>query len=374
MRRLHDRSGFALPVTLFVVAIVTVMLSAVFVQVRMDRRISESSGDIVDALTVAQSGLQTYLGMTSFDACERAIRPLDGDSVRINVQGGYADVVAHVTQKPADTLSSWLYVVRSTGHVILPTAGEDPQAQRTVAQFARWQRNSLNVLAAWTAANGLETAGLVSAPVGNTGELKGADQAPSGCKDPNVYSLRVPSGAAPTWPPTGYTLNGLSPYMLASGSKSGVADETLIDWEAVTSGGIVPDYDYMRFWDTDYPVMLVESAKLDVMSCGTGYGLLIVTGDLDFNGTGSPCYQWYGVIIVGGEIEWDASDQRVDGAVISGMKRQVSEWTDEGDVDGNSNGAYLDIDYDSRYVRLALKSLAGFAPVGNAWVDNWATY
>jgi hypothetical protein len=61
---------------------------------------------------------------------------------------------------------------------------------------------------------------------------------------------------------------------------------------------------------------------------------------------------------------------RVDGAVVSGMKKQLGEWADGGDVGGN----YLDIDYDSRYVRLALKSLAGFAPVGNAWVDNWSTY
>jgi hypothetical protein len=362
---LGERRGFALPVTLFVVAIITLMLSALFIRVQTDRRIADSSGDQVSVLAIAQSGLQTYLGTVSFDGCERAIRPLDGDSLRINVQGGYADVVAHVVQRPADTLTPWMYVVRSTGHLITPAQGQDPQAVRTVAQFAHWQRNSMNVLAAWTAANGLETSGWTS-----TGELRGVDQAPSGCQEPDVYALRVPNNWAPS--PLTYTLSGKSPYVYEANKKHDVADQTMIDWEDVTNGGILPDYTSIRYWDSSYPVMLLEGSAF--LSCGpgttTGYGLLIVTGNLTISGTDSWCFQWNGVILVGGEIEWDANDMRVDGAVVSGMKKQLGEWADEGDVDGN----YLDIDYDSRYVRLALKSLAGFAPVGNAWVDNWSTY
>ena len=42
-------AGFALPATLFVVALVTIMLSAVFVRVSVDRRLSESTGDYADA-------------------------------------------------------------------------------------------------------------------------------------------------------------------------------------------------------------------------------------------------------------------------------------------------------------------------------------
>lgn len=365
MPLLREPHGFALPITLFVVAIVTLMLSAVFIRVQTDRRIADSSGDLVSALAVAQSGLHTYLGTVSFDGCDRAIRPLGGDSVRINVQGGYTDVVAHVVQRPADTLTPWMYIVRSTGHLIDPTQGQDPQAVRTVAQFAHWQRNSMNVLAAFTAANGLETSGWTS-----TGELKGVDQAPSGCQEPSVYALRVPNNWAPS--PLTYTLSGKSPYVYEANSKGSVANQTKIDWLETITGGIVPDYDYVRLWDSSYPVMLLEGNVL--INCGpgttTGYGLLIVTGDLQISGTDSWCFQWNGVILVGGEIEWDANDMRVDGTVVSGMKKQLGEWADEGDVDGN----YLDIDYDSRYVRLALKSLAGYAPVGNAWLDNWATY
>ena len=371
MARLHSHRGFALPLTLFVVALITVMLSASFVRVRNEHRISESSGDMLTALAVAQTGLQSYVGTVNFDGCYRAIRPLDGDSVRINVQGGYADVVATVVKKPVDSLTPWMYVVRSTGYVIDPTQGTEPQARRTVAQFAHWQRNYIRVLAAYTAANGFTNLKT------SVGELSGADQAPGGCEDPQVPALRVPSGEAPaTWMPgldsiQDYATSGLSPVVVTGGNGTDVANATGIDWVATITGGIVPDYDYIRLWDFDYPVMLVEGdATLNCISGDLGFGLLIVTGELYITGTGGDCIYWYGVILVGDEADFDASEQLVDGMIVSGLNEQTGGTPILGDVDGDD----LDIDYDSWYVRRALASLAGFAPIGNAWVDNWSTY
>ena len=371
MSRLQSDRGFALPLTLFVVALITVMLSAVFVRVRNEHRIADSSGDMVTALAVAQTGLQSYMGAVSFDGCYRAARPLDGDSVRYNVQGGYADVVANVVKKPADSLKPWMYVVRSTGYVIDPTQGTDPQARRTVAQFAWWQRNHIEVLAAYTAANGftnLKTSG---------GELKGADSAPAGCKEPDVPALRVPNGQAPTtWMPgldsiVDYATDGLSPAVVASGTGQSVADETGVDWVRTITGGIVPDYDYIQLWDFDYPTMLVlGDVDLDCSSGDIGFGLLIVTGELTIQGSGSDCIYWYGVILTGDELDWNADGQLIDGMAVSGLNEQTGVSVLKGDVDG----AKLDIDYDSWYVRRALASLAGFAPIGNAWVDNWSSY
>ena len=45
--RIEDQRGFALPLTIFVLTLITIMLAAIFVRVRVDRRIAESSGDIV---------------------------------------------------------------------------------------------------------------------------------------------------------------------------------------------------------------------------------------------------------------------------------------------------------------------------------------
>jgi hypothetical protein len=56
--------------------------------------------------------------------------------------------------------------------------------------------------------------------------------------------------------------------------------------------------------------------------------------------------------------------------VISGLNAQLGVVVPPGQIDGD----YLDIDYHSWYVRRALASLAGFAPIPNAWVENWATF
>ncbi len=97
------------------------------------------------AFAVAQSGLQTYIGMS------RDSTPPDGDSLRINVVGGYADVVAQLIRN--DTPNSiQMYVVRSRGHVIVPSVGPEPQAVRTVAQFAQWG-GTLRRVAALTSIN-----------------------------------------------------------------------------------------------------------------------------------------------------------------------------------------------------------------------------
>ena len=125
------------------------MLSTVMVRVRTDLALAVSSSDVTEGLIIAQNGLRTYLA----SATER---PADGDSIRINVQGGYAMVVARLVQRPTDTLDNWRFVIRSTGYVIKPADGSDPRAIRTVGQFADWQHGAIYTSAALTAINGVD--------------------------------------------------------------------------------------------------------------------------------------------------------------------------------------------------------------------------
>ncbi len=361
MRRVLGDEGIALPTTIFVVTLVTIMISALFVRVQADRRIGESSGHNVDALTIAQSGLETYLGTVAFDACDRPLRPPDGDSLRINVTGGYADVVAHVLRRPVDSLDTWMYVVRSTGRNIQPTLGADPQAQRTVAQFAEWQSSTVTPPAAFTAANGLLRTG------GGNLEFRGGDQAPAGCQEPDVRALRLPAGTDPT-PRADFVMDGAFPYIDQAGSKDQVAFETGIDWAVTIGGGLVPDTNAIVLWDMSYPVMLVSGDATLTTSNSQGFGTLIVTGDLAIQGDR---LDWSGIVLVGGRIEFDADWHEFDGFVISGLNEQLGTAVPMGEIGAVSE---IDIDYNSRYVRLALQALAGFAPVSNAWIDNWATY
>lgn len=357
--------GFALPLTLFIVAIATIVLSAAMVQVQVDRRIAESAADEVDAVAIAQSGLQVYLANTTFDDCYRVGRPVNGDSARINVTGGYADVVAQVLQRPIpDTLAPWTYAVRSTARVIEPTMGADPQAVRTVAQFAQWHSGRIDVLGAFVAANGLVNSGF-ACPGGYCGKFHGADETSSSCRQPSPPSLRV-GGPLPSL--ADYVLSGLAP--VGGATSAAVAAATNIDWAATIGGGLVPDYDYVRTWDAGYPSMLVQgNATLGAAGATTyGWGLLIVTGDLTILGNS---LQWYGVVLVGGKIDFDARSERFDGAVISGLNAQLGLAVPQGQIDG---GDYLGFHYNSGYVRRALASLAGFAPIPEAWVENWATF
>jgi type II secretory pathway pseudopilin PulG len=366
--RLDREDGLALPLTILVVTLVTIMLAALFTRVQSDRRLAESSGDNVDALSIAQSGLQSYFGATvSWDQCRKPIRPLDGDSVRINVTGGYADVVANVVQKPADTLDTWMYVVRSTGYVIEPTMGADPQAVRTVAQFAEWNPGDITMLAAFTVANGLVK------NVKGKGEFRGVDQHwRASCRQPDIAAMRVPNGGAPNLPGS-YVTTGSTPNILVADNSGTVAAMTGIDWATTITGGIVPDYTYVKFWDSSYPVMLVAGdTTLSISSNKTGYGTMIVTGDLTF--TGNRKFQWYGIVLVGGEIIFNSRRVYFDGIVVSGLNAQLTGSPPKKGALAAASNRTVDMDYNSWYVARAMQAFAGFAPIENAWIDNWASY
>ena len=353
----HPSAGFALPGVILLVALLTALLLAGLSRVAADVQIAAAGEDIAAAVVVAQNGLQTYLGQLTLDACERPIRPPDGDSVRINVAGGYAEVVARVVMRPADTLDAWLYVVRSMGYVIEPAAGAVPTARRTVAQFAQWQSADLGLPAVYTAANGLNRLS------GGGGELRGVDQhASSSCRLPDLRALRV-SGTVPDL--SGFNLSGGSPQ--GGGTGAGIVNTAGIDWLTASSpGGIVPDFTTPQYNNTDYPVQVVlGDATLGVAGQSrTGYGLLVVAGELTVVGT---LVQWYGVVLVGGRLRFNADDQRFDGLVAAGLNVQFGP----GPGTGTIGGDYTDIDYDSREVLRALRPLAGFSAVTNGYFDNW---
>jgi len=362
MGRLGDRRGFALPLTILLIALLTVMLSSGFARVRADRQVANASTDMAAAVAVAQSGLQSYLGTLNTDACERPIRPSDGDSTRINVTGGYADVVAYVAQRPLDTLANWLYVVRSTGYVINPSSSVR-QAKRTVAQFAQWQSGTIDMPAAFVAANGLTRAS------GGSGQLHGADENwPSSCRIPNRYGVLTPSDGVPS-PLTDFNLTGVSPYVQGWSNPKNVADSTHVDWFETITGVLEPDYTTIQTGNWNYPVMVVPgNATLGLPGQTTyGTGLLVVGNTLTIQGN---FVQWYGVILVGGRIRFDANDQRFDGYIASGLNAQLGIAAGSGQIGGN----YLDIDLNSSFIRQAMAPLSGFAPIGNAWTDGWKDY
>lgn len=373
MRR--TESGFALPLTVFLIAIVTLMLTTAFTRVTSDRRVGDASGANVAAMSVAKAALQQYLGT-------RTIRPPDGDSLRINITGGYADVIAKVIRKPVDTLANWMFVVRAVGHVIDPTQGADPQAVRTIAQFAQWQTGRITVRAAFTAANRL------NGPIGGDGQFNGDESAAvplpaCGTPAPDVYAIMTGSGTTgsgtvqPLNPGGSYSTTGLgaAPHTTSPWSKRATADSTNVDWDALMKGAFTPDYTSaitVRVHASDFASQVItsDSARLHDPSGGvttTGTGLLIASGDLYLTGES---IQWNGIILVGGRLHPNASQQLIDGIVITGLKEQLGIFVDPGYLGGGN----FDVDYNSCHLTTTLAKLTGFAPITNGWIDNWATY
>jgi hypothetical protein len=345
-------AGFALPLTIFVLTLVTIMLAAIFVQVQVDRRIADSSADVVGALNIAQQGLNRYIIL--YDSLGSP--PPDNDSLRLNTAGGYADVVARVIRNPSDSLEGVKYIIRSTGRLIKPTQGADPQAVRTVAQFAQWQIGSLDPLAAFTAINHF------TAPVGPDGTftLDGNDHCVPA--QASLWGLRVPSGSTPALNPPGVVIPGMD----ESGFTGWVATATGIDWQSVVNGPFTPDYSTLADLTSWSSYRIPGDATFTDI---TGNGLMTVVGNLTIDGS---IFDWQGVLLVGGTIVFSADTSRIHGAVVSGLQSQLGSSAPDGDW--GVAGTHIEIRYYSCYVSNALLAETGFATIRGAWMDNWATY
>lgn len=349
MPSLRGNSGIALPVTIFVITLLTIMLAASFVRVDAERTIAVSGGESITAIALAQSGLHDYIA-------SRTSRPPDGDSTRFNLTGGYADVVAHIVRRPADTLQNQVYIVRSTGYVIVPERGATHQGAHTVAQFAVWQTGVIRRIAAFVAANRVRT------QAGGTIDIDGRDF----CGPGSVGSVRARSGSQfnhGTYRPT-------APVVQGSGDK--VADTTGIDWNSIVNGGFVPDYYSLPGAGVWRTYLISGDATLNSGTVGTG--ILIVTGNLTTTGTAGRA-EWYGIILVGGKIDFNARRTRFRGLVYSGLNELLGgPAPPDGTIGGGSGANRYEIEYWSCYVDQSLAALTGLVAIPNAWVGNWASY
>lgn len=342
-----DRRGFALPVTVFLVTLLTLMLATGFVRVRADNQMGQSSEYTTEALAVAQSGLQVYLAT-------QTTRPPDGDSTRINVPGGYAWVAPRLVQRSADTVQPALYIVRSTGYVIEPAVSGTPRAMRTVARFAFFQVGWTDPLAALTARNGIRrvsTGGPGQASTTDT--LSGVDACGQLPATRSVWASQFVTPVNPPYPPITYE----------PGAPDISPPSVLIDWTRAVGPGIIPDYNSIQVGSEAWSIQRIAGNA--VLTDGTGTGLLIVTGSLTFSGGWAG---WQGVILVGEELRLEATQNRIQGQVITGLNG-VSANTLFG-----GPGRRTVIRYNSCSVLRALQSLTGFSEVSRAWIDNWATY
>lgn len=358
-QRPQRRTGAALPLTLFIVAIVTMLSAGAFSMIGSERRVTDDQKAQLDAYLMARRGLEQFIGNRA-GLGFTSTPPAAVESTTIAVRGGYVDVVMRVVRPPVGTTTEGLYVIRARG--VKTSDGTQIGAvigERTIAEYARFQIASLDVHSAWTAMGGL-------IKNGGSGVISGVDACGAA---PAVAGTAVPTVPGYTQLGGGASASAGSPPILDMGTTAEAVNTVTVDWNAIVNdnalqpdiaypGGSWPDMSDPNFW----PVIRVDG---DFHLPGDGRGILIVTGNFTLGGAET----WHGIVLVGGSIVSNGLNT-LEGAIISGLNTELGMSVPVSDL---GNGTKF-IRYNSCDVANALKPLTGLVPYRNAGMDNWPVY
>jgi hypothetical protein len=353
---LRNRDGFAIPMAVLVVAILSVSLAASFSLVIAERRGVEDQKAQVSAFVLAEQGLQTFF-IKRDSLGFRTIPPGAREGpIRLYLNGGYADVELDRIRPPVGSLSG-LYVVRSRGTQTRGAIGGTPSGVRTVAQYALWEPASINVEAGWTAITGVQKNG-------SSGSFLGKDA----CGD----SAAVAGVAVPLVPGFNRPQSADSVEYLGQ-QVNDAARAVEVDWAGILGGGALSPTltippDLVPSWSdtTYYPTIYMNQDVVSAQSLNNGRGLLIVKGNLD-TGNGSN-FNWKGIILVGGDLTGNGNNY-VQGAIISALNAKLGINVPINTVNGTKQ-----YQYNSCEVAKALMAIGALVPLNNTWVDNWVEY
>ena len=390
------RSGFALPMAIVVLALLTMGLVAGFSMTSSEVSTAASQRAEARAYSNAQRGLEAFLtrrkekagGVMFCPNCWAVNATAANGPVSANLNGlptqretvtvGFTQGMAVVRATPVfvnSVTGKGKYFVTSTGFdstsALGGGLGRTQMATRTVGVFVTWNTKTMNVLGAWTSLSGILKNG--------TGNISGIDQCGSG---QNVAGMSVPqyNGQADMVIKGNFVPTGSPPYD-TSRTFAQESSATRIDWASVKAGSAFPadiligagTFPSLATFaaDTNYwPVIHVTNAGGNTFDLPwQGRGMLIVDGDLSISGNN----QWYGVIMVGGILTSNGNNVS-QGATISGLNaltgtKPSSQSTD--DAVANGTKSYV---YDSCSVAKATSASARYTMMPNTWMDNLPGY
>ena len=355
-----ERRGFAIPVAILVIMVLTIMVAGGFSLVSAERRSVADQKSQISAFRIAEQGLEVFLvRRDSLMKDKPGYTKVPGavpDSVRIPMSGGYADVTL-TRLRPVIGSQSGLYVVRSKGVETAGAYAGTPQGVRTVAQYVLWEPAPMQVLAGWTALSGLQKNG-------GSGTLGGIDL----CHD----SAAVAGVVVPVNP--GYT--GKTVAVGDPPVDSVAPDSVDIDWNAIVNlnsieatitmpGGSWPtallEQSYNDSTKPYYPIIRING---DFALPSSGTGMLIITGHLTISGS----LGWRGVLLVGGDITSNGNNG-IQGATVSGLNVKLGTYVPSSTANGTKQ-----YNYNSCEVSRSTTAMGALVTLRNTWVDNWVEY
>jgi Tfp pilus assembly protein PilX len=419
----RPREGFALPLAIMVLALLSIGLVAGFAMSTSEQAATASQRAQARAYSYAQSGLEAFLTQrkefkpateggctpttpyTAAQAAACAFCPqcwlANAAPMKVSVNANLdtlptvAESVTVVFKRGTDTVGRafvravpvWVNVATGRGTYFVTSTGTDRRsgiatgsnttrnASRSVGVYVTWSKATMNVMGALVSFSGIIKEG--------TGAISGVDQCGA---DTNVVGINVPSeesvvlnGAAQTFVPAGNP-----PYdTLKTFSQDSAA--TKLDWAGITSGATMPaDINITVSSSTSFPTTGTFSSDTNYWPIihvfnrsatwnGTytlpnqGRGILIVDGNLNINGSN----QWDGVVLVGGQLTSNGNNV-TSGTVMAGLNRLIgiaAEAVEDADLNGTKS--YM---YNSCSVKKATSAMARYTMVPNTWMDNVAQY
>ena len=391
------RDGFALPMAIVVLALLTMGLVAGFAMTSSELSTSSSQRAQARAYSNAQMGLETFLtrrkeragsvmfcphcwSVNATAAVGNQTANLDGlplarETVTVGFPQGMA--IIRVTPVWVNTVTGkGKYFVTSTGYDSTSGAGGGggrvTLASRTVGVFTTWNKITMNVVSAWTSLSGISKQG--------TGLISGVDR--GNCGNGDVAGLSVP------WNPVNgkadlsvsgnsFSPTGTPPYDTLS-TFSQESSKVKLDWASIQNGTalqpdiIIPSGTFPSTAtfaaDTNYwPVIQVTSASFTLPNAGRG--MLIINGDLTINGSN----QWSGIILVGGVLTSNGNNVS-EGTTLSGLNYLIGAHPAQStadDAQANGTKSYV---YNSCSVAKASSGMARYTMLPNTWMDNLAGY
>lgn len=374
----RNRSGFALPVVILAMFLLVGALASGFTLLRGERAVDDATLQAQSAAALAETGLQQALNNRQGLGLAAAPTAVP-DSARLNVAGGYVDIVTTRLREPVEGGAPGLYFIRTRGTRTATGVSNAGDAVATASAFATYRTVNLTVKASMTGLNGINKNG-------TSGIISGHDACGEKASLPGVAVPRDPGiDGSGQWP---RSLDGSVKADTIGATPAEAAEQVGIDWDAIVNhDAITADFDLPAngsgfpsaawFNHADnagkYPIIIIRNGPTPSTNWSlpnVGRGTLIVFGNLNLNGSNGG---WDGIILVGGSLTSNGANE-VNGATITGLNVKLNVAVAANDVNElNGTKKFL---YNSCSVGKAMAASAGavLRPVSATWANNFPTY
>jgi hypothetical protein len=374
MFRIHSKQGFALPMALMVMVVLTAGIAAGYAATSAEIVNNAAHRGDTRAYNLAVAGLEQFLvrrNQASFCSnCLADPTAADADSewTTVPLTGGYAMVTSVRVRKHINDTLPAIFFIRSMGvdtSIKISGATRNVNGTRIVGLYATWNTATVNVQGAWFALSGLHKNG-------TAGRIDGTDNcsAADGGGKPTLAGAVVPSGGQFT----GNTAPFVgSPPIDTSRSFSAMRDSSKLDWAGILAGSIQADFDVpdpnsfpSSSWFSSnpdaWPIIRIRRPRSYTLP-NAGRGMIIVDSNFTISGSN----MWDGIVLVGGALTSNGNNT-TSGATYAGLNYLLggSPGASSDDSDANGQKTYV---YNSCNVAKASKGLQAYKTWSNTYID-----